>query len=152
MGVNSKGKRKLEHGGRTYYWNVKLDPEDYRQINLSIVSEDKKLVLSYHVGQTNNDARPYIVVKGIELGGLENCYRQGWVRVLTPYWDDNIITPGLVKTIIEWCLLQKELLELVDWKGNIQQIFPLSIELTRNDSSINTFEGSRIFDRLPIFN
>ncbi|MCM3631669.1 hypothetical protein M3194_30740 [Paenibacillus glycanilyticus] len=124
MGVNSKGKRKLEYIGRTYYWNVQLDPEDYGQTNLDIVSEDKKFIVSYHVGQSNNDKRPFIVVKGIEFRGLENHYRQGWVRVLTPNWDDKIITPGLVKTIIEWCLLQKDLLELVDWKGDIQQIFP----------------------------
>lgn len=126
MGVNSKGKRKLVHSGKTYYWNVQLDPEDYGQTSLSIVSEDKKFIVSYHVGQSNNDTRPFIVVKGIEFGGLENHYRQGWVRVLTPYWDDIVITPGLVKTIIEWCLLHKDLLELVDWKGNIQQIFSLT--------------------------
>ncbi|ETT54812.1 hypothetical protein C162_03899 [Paenibacillus sp. FSL R7-269] len=128
MGVNSKGKRKLEHSGRTYYWNVQLDPEDYGQTNLNIVSEDKKLVLSYNLGQANKNVRPFIVVKGLEFEGLDNYYRQGWVRVLTPYWDDNIITPGLVKTIIEWCLLKKDLLELIDWRGEIQQYSPKELQ------------------------
>ncbi|WP_235218343.1 hypothetical protein [Paenibacillus sp. FSL R7-269] len=128
LGVNSKGKRKLEHSGRTYYWNVQLDPEDYGQTNLNIVSEDKKLVLSYNLGQANKNVRPFIVVKGLEFEGLDNYYRQGWVRVLTPYWDDNIITPGLVKTIIEWCLLKKDLLELIDWRGEIQQYSPKELQ------------------------
>lgn len=33
-------------------------------------------------------------------------------------WDDNVITPGLVKTIIEWSLMDKENLNFVDWEGN----------------------------------
>ncbi|MDC0764286.1 hypothetical protein POF51_26555 [Brevibacillus sp. AG] len=119
MGVNSKGKRKLEHSGRTYYWIVQQDIEDYGRINLSIVSEDKKFIVSYHVGQSTNSETPYIVVKGIEFGGLENYSRQGWVRIQTPSWEDSFITPGLVKTIIDWCLLRKDRLTFVDWEGNL---------------------------------
>ncbi|WP_141505217.1 hypothetical protein [Paenibacillus luteus] len=119
MGVNPKGKRKLEFSGRIYYWNVEQDAEDYGRINLSIVSEDKKLIVSYHVGQSNNDTRPFIVVKGIEFGGLENHSRKGWVRIQTPIWNDNIVTPSLVRTIIEWCLFRKDQLTFVDWEGNL---------------------------------
>ncbi|MFC4306644.1 hypothetical protein [Cohnella boryungensis] len=118
MGVNSKGKRKLMYSGRTYYWNVQQDAEDYGRINLSIVSEDKKFIVSYQVAQTNQERIPHIVVKGIEFGGLENYSRLGWVRVQTPIWDDRIVTPGLVRTVIEWCLLQKDQLTFVDWDGN----------------------------------
>lgn len=63
--------------------------------------------------------RPHIVNKGIEFGGLENHTRQGWIRVKTPVWDDSIITPSLVKTIIEWCLHRKDQLIFADWNGNI---------------------------------
>ena len=45
MGVNSKGKRKLEYNGRIYYWNVQQDAGDYGRINLSIVSEYKKFIM-----------------------------------------------------------------------------------------------------------
>jgi hypothetical protein len=58
------------------------------------------------------------VVKGLEFGGLEKYYRQGWVRVQAPKWNDLIITPSLVKTIIKWCLLQKSERILVDFYGN----------------------------------
>lgn len=119
MGINSKGRRKIKYSGKEYYWNVQEDAEDYGRINLSIVSEDKKLIVSYNVAQSNHDKSPHIVIKGTEFVGLENHYRQGWTRVQTPIWDDRIITPGLVRTIIEWCLLPKEELIFVDWDGNL---------------------------------
>lgn len=61
---------------------------------------------------------PFIVVIGLEFGGLENDGRTGWVRIQTPLWDDEVITPGLVKNIIEWSLMDKENLNFVDWEGN----------------------------------
>lgn len=118
MGINSKGRRKIEYNGKRYYWSVQEDTEDYGRINLSIVSEDKKLNVSYHVAQSDHDTIPHIVIKGMEFVGLDNLYRQGWTRVQTPIWDDHIITPGLVRTIIEWCLLPKAKLIFVDWEGN----------------------------------
>lgn len=84
MGVNSKGTRKLVYSGFTYYWNVKQDAKDYGRINLNIVSEDRKFIVSYHVAQTNHEKIPHILVKGIRFGGLDNHYRVGWVRVQTP--------------------------------------------------------------------
>ncbi|WP_079912538.1 hypothetical protein [Paenibacillus sp. 32352] len=119
MGVNSKGRRKLEYCDTTYYWNVHQDAEDYGRINLSIVSEDKKFIVSYHVAQTDYDKTPHIVVKGMEFAGLENHPHKGWVRVQTPIWDDRIVTPSLVKTIIEWCLRPKVQLIFVNCAGKI---------------------------------
>ncbi|BFT74550.1 hypothetical protein [Paenibacillus sp. P36] len=119
MGVKTKGRRKLEYNGKMYYWNVQEDDEDYGRINLSIVSEDKKLIVSYRVAQSDNHKTPHIVIQGKEFGGIENQVLQGWVRVQTPIWDDRIITPGLVKTIIEWCLFPKDQLNFVDWEGNL---------------------------------
>lgn len=78
----------------------------------------KNFIISYSVGQSHNEQIPHIVVKGLEFGGLEDDCRQGWVRVQTPFWNDCVITPSLVKTIIEWCLSKKDQLMLVDWKGN----------------------------------
>ncbi len=119
MGVKSKGKRKFEHNGRSYYWNVQMDDEDFGIIKLNIVSEDKKFIISYQVGQSNNVQTPHIVIKGDEFGGLEDRTHQGWIRVQTPIWDDSIIKPSLVKTIIDWCLQRKDQLIFVDWEGNI---------------------------------
>lgn len=123
MGVNSKGKRKLKHNERSYYWYVQQDAEDFGRINLKIVSEDKKFIISYQVGQSNNVQTPHIVIEGLEFEGLEeDLKRLGWIRVQTPIWNDSIITPSLVKTIFEWCLKKKDQLIFVDWKGDIMEI------------------------------
>lgn len=119
LGVNTKGKRKLVQGEKSYYWYVKEDDEDYGRIKLFIVSDDKKFIVSYEVGQAHKVRIPFIVIIGLEFGGLENNGRSGWVRVQTPLWDDDVITPGLVKTIIEWSLMDKDSLIFVDWTGNV---------------------------------
>ncbi|ULO05363.1 hypothetical protein H1230_19950 [Paenibacillus sp. 19GGS1-52] len=119
MGVNTKGKRKFVHGEKSYFWYVKEDDEDYGRIKLFIVSDDKKFIVSYEVGQSQKERIPYIVVMGLEFGGLENGVRSSWVRVQTPLWDDDVITPGLVKNIIKWGLMDKESLIFVDWTGNV---------------------------------
>lgn len=119
MGVNTKGKRKFVHGEKSYFWYVKEDDEDYGRIKLFIVSEDKKFNVSYEVGQSKKDRIPFIVIIGLEFGGLESGGRSGWVRIQTPLWGDDVITPGLVKTILEWSLMDKEKLIFVDWEGNV---------------------------------
>jgi hypothetical protein len=119
MGVNTKGKRKLVHRGMSYFWYVKEDDEDFGRIKLFIVSEDKRFIVSYEVGQSKQERIPFIVVMGLEFGGLENGVRSGWVRVQTPLWDDEVMTPGLVKTIIDWSLMDKKHLIFVDWNGNV---------------------------------
>lgn len=119
MAVNTKGKRKFIHGEKSYFWYVKEDDEDCGRIKVFIVSEDKKFNVSYEVGQSKKDQIPFIVVIGLEFGGLENDGRTGWVRIQTPLWDDDVITPSLVKNIIEWSLMDKEKLIFVDWEGNI---------------------------------
>ncbi|MDI4643665.1 hypothetical protein [Cohnella hashimotonis] len=119
MGVAQKGKRKLEHNGRSYFWYVQQNDEDFGRMSLNIISEDKKFIVSRLIAQSVEDKTPHIVIKGSEFVGLENHDRTGWVRVQTPTWDDRIITPGLVKTIIEWCLGPKEQLVFVDWNGNL---------------------------------
>ncbi|WP_089548940.1 hypothetical protein [Paenibacillus sp. SSG-1] len=102
-----------------YYWNVRQDVEDLGRIGLNIVSEDKKFIVLYHVAQADNDKISHIVVKGMEFVGLENYPQKGWVRIQTPIWDDRIVTPSLVRTIVEWCLLPKDRLAFVDWEGNL---------------------------------
>ncbi|MGN7169237.1 hypothetical protein ACTHSJ_25570 [Paenibacillus cellulositrophicus] len=119
MGINTIGRRKLEYCGKIFYWNVRQDAEDLARIGITIVSEDKKLIVSYHVAQADNDKIPHIVVKGMEFVGLENYPRKGWARIQTPIWDDRIVTPSLVRAIIEWCLLPKDQLSFVDWEGNL---------------------------------
>ncbi|MFB9326187.1 hypothetical protein ACFFSY_09710 [Paenibacillus aurantiacus] len=119
LGVNTKGKRKIVHCEKSYFWYVKEDDEDYGRIKIFIVSDDKKFIVSYEVGQSKQERIPFVVVMGLEFGGLKNGGRSSWVRVQTPLWDDDVITPGLVKTIIEWSLMGKDSLVFVDWNGNV---------------------------------
>lgn len=119
MGVNKKGRRKMVCNDRIFYWYVKSDDEDFGRIKLNIVSDDKKCIVGYEVGQSKNPKMPYIVIQGREFEGLDRSGWQGWARVQTPIWEDTIITPGLVKTIIEWCFHKKERLIVVDWNGDV---------------------------------
>ncbi|NOV00027.1 hypothetical protein, partial [Paenibacillus planticolens] len=100
MGMNRKGRRKLIHSGRTFYWYVEKEINDYGQKDLIVVSEDKRFNISYEVGQFDKPQTPLVVIKGMEFKGLEGYNRQGWTRVKVPAWEDSIITPGLVKTIL----------------------------------------------------
>ncbi len=54
-------------------------------------------------------------MKGSEFSQQNNtgC----WQRVRTPNWDYEIITPKIVREIIEWCLNFKENLIFVDYFG-----------------------------------
>lgn len=118
MGVNKKNKRRLVYSKRVFYWRVQQDAEDFGHINLQIVSEDKKFIVTYRADQSKQNRSSFIVIQGTEFEGLNN-FKKGWTRVLTPKWEDELITPGLVRRIIEWCFSHKEGLVLIDWQGNI---------------------------------
>lgn len=53
MGVRKKYKRKIVRSNRLFYWYVEPDIDDEGIIKLHIVSEDKKLIVTYEVGQQN---------------------------------------------------------------------------------------------------
>ncbi|OPX44388.1 hypothetical protein CLHUN_16870 [Ruminiclostridium hungatei] len=117
MSVNKKGKRKLVLNERTFYWYVKEDMEDLGNINLYIISDNKKFFVRYRVGQSKQVKSPVIFIQGTEFEGLKDVDK-GLKRAVTPHWEDEIITPGLVKTIIEWCYAPKHELTFVDRQGN----------------------------------
>jgi len=119
MGVRSKYKRKIIRKDRLYYWYVDPDYDDEGKIKLHIVSEDKKLIVTYEVGQCSIKSKdPFIVIIGEEFEGWTNKYT-GYRRVLTPKWKDDIITPQLVGEIIDWCLLKDKHIRIVNWNGEI---------------------------------
>lgn len=61
---------------------------------------------------------PIIVIVGEEFVGWEKEYI-GWRRVLTPTWNDEVITPKLIGEIIDWCLLEGKEIQIVNWKSEI---------------------------------
>ncbi|MDO3411248.1 hypothetical protein QWJ34_15895 [Saccharibacillus sp. CPCC 101409] len=114
MSVRSKGKRKIVRNGRLFYWKVGEDLEDEGRIKLRLISDDRRLVVTYEVGQSASGlARPMMVIEGKEFAGLEDREDVRCV-VRTPVWDDAIITPGLVGTIIDWCAAPKESVEIIE--------------------------------------
>ncbi|MDQ0170583.1 hypothetical protein [Paenibacillus tundrae] len=124
MGVRKKYKRKIVRFNRLFYWYVEPDIDDEGIIKLNIVSEDKKLIVTYEVGQHNiKNKPPYIVIIGEELEGWTTEYI-GYRRVLTPQWSDQIITPKLIGEIIDWCLLKDKEINIVNWKDELLR--PLS--------------------------
>lgn len=124
MGVRKKYKRKIVRSNRLFYWYVEPDIDDEGIIKLHIVSEDKKLIVTYEVGQhSNKNKPPFIVIIGEEFEGWTTEYI-GYRRVLTPKWSDEIITPKLIGEIIDWCLLKDKEINIVNWKGEILR--PLS--------------------------
>lgn len=128
MGVSRKNKRKIIINNRVFYWCVKNDNEDDDRLYLVIISDDKKFLISYMLGQKDSwhafsPKNPYIIVKGIEFKGLNNLGHT-WERFLVPEWNDEIITPSLVAEIIAWSL-KPEKVTPVNYKGDIISIRPL---------------------------
>ena len=119
MAISKKGKRKLVYNDRVFYWYMKLTDDwmySYNNPQLHIVSDDRALRISYQPGQQNEN--PFLIVKGKEFGGLKSEGRS-WIRVKTPDWDFEIITPGIVRTVLEWCLDTNKDITLVDYLGRL---------------------------------
>ena len=134
MAVPKKRRRKIMRNGRTFWWCVKPNDDTYCGLLfavdnglyednanlLSIVSDDKKLIVSYHLTQRNTESKiknPYIITEGKEFKGLDNL-GHGWERFIVPEWEDRIVTPSLVAQIIDWCFKNEEVIP-VDYNGNI---------------------------------
>lgn len=60
--VSNKNKRKIEYGGESYYWYVRVDDSGHR---VHIISDDKKVHLEYpfidtEIPVTPQDIRNYL--------------------------------------------------------------------------------------------
>ncbi len=107
MGVATKNRRRIVVQGRNYLWYIAKDIEDFPNSvsgdlhALNILSEDKRFIARYHLGQTDEQRR-HITIIGREFGGIDEpgC----WKRFLCPDWCPNsAVTPSVVREIIEWC-------------------------------------------------
>ena len=107
MGVATKNRRRIVVRGLDYLWYVAEDIEDFPHsitgdLNaLNILSEDKRFIARYHLGQAD-DQRRHITIIGREFRGIDEpgC----WRRFLCPDWYKNsAVTPSVVRAIIEWC-------------------------------------------------
>jgi len=124
MAIAKKGRRKIVRNGREFYWCVKPDYDfGDNYLTLSIVSEDKKFIVSYplwsrvRIPETLMPHNLFIVNIGKEFKGLDNLGHV-WERFITPNWNDNIVTPSLVANIIDWCFTVEDVVT-VDYSGKV---------------------------------
>lgn len=114
MSIATKNRRKLNISGREFIWYVKDDPDSADMV-LHVASQDKKLIVNYHLAQPTNTR--YLIVLGKEFSGLPDAGGCR-IRVLCPEWETNsIITPASVRRLIEWCLSEKCELIRVNYMG-----------------------------------
>ena len=121
MAISKKGKRKLTVKNREFYWYMKLTDDwmySYNTPQLHVLSNDKKFLISYQPGQQNEN--PFLIIKGKEFMGLKDA-GGSWIRVKTPKWNDEQITPGFVATLIDWCYSEDKEIVLVDYLGKIME-------------------------------
>lgn len=100
MAITTKRRRKIEVDGRAFVWWVTPD-DDSNEMLLRISSTDKQLLLCYVIGQEGET--PLVTVLGRELPPLTDAGGR-WIRLRTPRWDDSVVTPKLVRTILLWAL------------------------------------------------
>ena len=114
MSISTKNRRKLIFGEREFVWYVKED-SDSADMVLHVASQDKKLIVLYHLRQPS-DTR-FLTILGEEFSGLPDAGGV-WIRVLCPEFETNsIVTPKNIRDLIEWCLSEKSELVRVDWLG-----------------------------------
>lgn len=114
MAISTKRRRKIDVGGRQFVWWVAPDLEEAGLPTLHICSTDKRFIVRCVVGQGSDEAR-HLVVLGPELPPLDDAGGR-WIRLRTPVWDDAIVTPRLVRRIIEWGLDPAKSVVRIDWQ------------------------------------
>ncbi len=100
MTVSTKRRRKLQIGDRGFIWWIAPDL-DSSDLLLHLCSTDRHLLVRYVLGQPAD--RRHVIVIGPEFPPLKDA-GGGWTYLGTPAWSDAVVTPGLVRQIIEWCL------------------------------------------------
>lgn len=96
MAVATKKRRQICYKDKKYIWYVKADEDFYDKAVLHILSENKKLILSYPL----NSERAYIVSEGTYFQNkkMDGC----WHRYALPFDKVDVVTPRFVSEIIEW--------------------------------------------------
>ncbi len=99
MGVSKKGRRNIKYNNQTYVWWVGKDDDSCDQVWLNIVSDDKRIVLSYRVGEGDF----FIISKGKMFQGKETSGR--WEYYEYPMNPPPFtVTPSFVYDLIAWAV------------------------------------------------
>ena len=107
--ISQKRKRKITYKDKLYYWYVK-EGEDDAEFYLHIVSDDKKILITYRVNQISDYLiRPkVIVVRNEKLANGEYNF--------SPPLSDETISAHNVRAILNWYENQDESCKQLDWR------------------------------------
>lgn len=102
MPARRKNRRKLTLRERDFLWYVRDDPDSAAKV-LHVLSDDKRFVVTYELGQGKSSRPPLVIVVGREFPGLPSA-GGSWIRVRCPTWsEDHRIDGTFVRRLIEWC-------------------------------------------------
>lgn len=102
MAARKKNRRKLTLNERDFLWYVRDDPDSAAKV-LHVLSDDKKFVVTYALGQAGSSRPPFVIVVGREFPGLSSA-GGSWIRLRCPTWSDDHRMDGTwVRRLIEWC-------------------------------------------------
>ena len=99
MGVSKKGRRRIQYKDQTFVWWVSEDDDDFGTVRLKVVSDDKKIVLSYRVGEGDY----YVRSEGRLFQGKERfgCWKLYEYPLKEP---PLIVTPRFVHELSAWAV------------------------------------------------
>lgn len=99
MGVSKKGRRSIKYKEETFVWWVGKDNESEDDVYLNIVSEDKRLVLAYRVGEGDF----FIISKGRFFQGekTSGCWERYWYPMKEP---PMTVAQRFVYELISWAV------------------------------------------------
>lgn len=96
MGVCRKGRRQILYNDKSYVWYVKEDEEMEGRIMLNVISDDKRMILAYSVG----DGTSFVMSKGTFFQGRKTT---GCCELYHyPQNPEIVIAPYFVRELIAW--------------------------------------------------
>ena len=96
MSFSKKGKRKIIYNEEVFYWYIKRDEGYSFSDYLTIIKEDRSVVLYYRVNQISDEfIHPKIFIQ------KSSRLKEGLYCFFPPL-PDEIITPKTVSEILKW--------------------------------------------------
>ncbi len=104
MSISRKNKREFIYQDRIYYWFVAEDGDYCGEPILTMVSQDRRIILHFVLGQNE----PSIFVEKSET--LQHGHYS------LPFREEGAITPGFIKNLLSWLGEQDETLPQMELK------------------------------------
>lgn len=101
IGCRKQSKRKIVVKNAVFYWYIGKDPRDrcFAQV-LHIVSHNKTFLAIYRLDYVSEGS----LIDKLEI--IKSNYRAPGFYEFHQHMVDNVVTPGLVREILNFCLIQ----------------------------------------------